>query len=226
MRLLYAALVLASPIAALWYWFGGAFGGFRLFEKIPGKVKKWLRIYGILTLLSGGGAVAVLATKGCISIGAMASYASGAASGATVHATTRKLHDLGKMAPPPFKTLTRLRMDKAKRAADLKRFEKLKVRQLHSDARVAILQFPQPFLQQPQKRTRSGPFCHVTCMVHHGDVYDRETLPELCRANWIPPNTVEVPGWWPLTDEFEVTAGWPGPAVEGFHSYKLTWLDH
>lgn len=75
------------------------------------------------------------------------------------------------------------------------------------------------------KKLRSGPFCRMTCSAHHGGVYDVETLPEACRANWIPPKTQWVPGWLAISDTEEIANPWPGPAQAGFESYKLYWSD-
>lgn len=55
-------LLLTTPIAALVYWFMAWVGGFRLWGKLPDRVKKLLRkIYPIPTFAMGGGGVLVLA---------------------------------------------------------------------------------------------------------------------------------------------------------------------
>jgi hypothetical protein len=220
-RFLISLICLATPLAVLNYWASGLFCGFRISEKLPEKVKRALKLYGLLALLGGGAAVGTASMRGCISLPALQAYAASASaasgnSGAEVK--TPKLHSLGKVtpAPPPFKVLTRMRMQE-------------EMRKQKEEARQAMLTFlasiPQRWVMGQTRQARKGPFCHVTCSVHHGTLYDRETLPEFCKSNWIPPDAENVPGWWPIDDKHEFTAAWPGPAVTGFESYKLYWKE-
>lgn len=88
--------------------------------------------------------------------------------------------------------------------------------------------------------TRKGPFCRITCLVHHADsytpqcsqprssggscTYDVETDKEYCDKDRIPPDAAEVPGW-TTQGNMEFRQPWPGPANPdgGFDSYKLYW---
>jgi hypothetical protein len=64
----------------------------------------------------------------------------------------------------------------------------------------------------------------MTSAAHHDERYDVETVPQLCRANWIPPTATFVPGWFDGgMDKLEITQLWPGPAQQGFEYYKLYW---
>jgi hypothetical protein len=75
-----------------------------------------------------------------------------------------------------------------------------------------------------KRAARKGPYCRVTCAVHHGSRYDVETDESLCKANWIPPDADAVPGWINQGD-FDYKQPWPGPAGGDFQSYKLYWAD-
>ncbi len=210
------------------WWSCGSAGGFRLFEKWPKEARKDARknIPIVLVLMTIGN---FLNVRGCSIAQMNAStldiqQAMNPRRAVIKHDAVAHLRSLGSIAPPPFQILTRLRMEEAKRMAEMKRAEDLR---LKGEAVRAILNVPPPdWVQISRKMTREGPYCHVQCSVHHGAVYDRETLPEICRANWIPPQTERVPGWYPIegTDQ-EITAMWPGPATPGFSSYKLYWKD-
>lgn len=80
---------------------------------------------------------------------------------------------------------------------------------------------------------RKGPFCRVTCNVHHASSYDVEAEAELCRAGRIEPRAEEVMGWAQIaTDDngqaWERLQPWPGPGSNtaneaGPYHYKLYW---
>jgi hypothetical protein len=134
-----------------------------------------------------------------------------------------KWRDLGALASPPFQVLTRLKKETAQyeresavaaiNARDPDAFTTPSLASLLSSLSVSNVS---------EKSARKGPFCRVTCAAHHGGVYDVESLPELCRANWIP-KTYLVPGWYSVSDKEEITYAWPGPAYPGFENYKLYW---
>lgn len=217
-RLLIVTLTVATPFVVLQWWVMGALGGFHLWERLPRQAKRWLRIYGWLTLLTAGGAASVATSKGCVNLGqgqatAVAKYLEG---GVPV---AGKAHSLGNVAPPQ-EFLTRLKAVTAKQEKLREAESRVRVVQAIADAMTFRLNH-----SSTVGLSRKGPFCHVTCMVHHGSTYDRETLPEFCRANWIPPDAHAVPGWYPLNDTMEYTAAWPGPADGGFDNYKLYWTE-
>lgn len=214
-------------VLGLAWWAAGWVKGFGLFEKWTPEARRDSRknIPIVLVLMLVGN---LLHVRGC-GLGELHASATAVEdaftvprSAATGGKTSPPWRDLGTLMPPPMKMLTRLKIEAGKRTAELERKQTLKVQ---GEARLAILQFDEQG-SRIVERTRQGPFCHVTCLVHHGDTYDRETLPELCTADWIPPNTVNVPGWFSAGDalgKFEVTYAWPGPATPGFHRYKLYW---
>lgn len=129
-----------------------------------------------------------------------------------VSVTVKHWRSLGEVAlqPPPFEVLKRLKREN-------ERQERARVREA---AIAAVVQGG--MWSVVTKRVRTGPACHVTCTGCHGQ-WDRETLPEFCKANWISPRAAWVPGWDDISDGYEVTTGRPGPATLGFKSYKLYW---
>lgn len=225
MKLLFALLVLATPTVVLYYWFGGLIGGFRLWSKLPPWLRRWWRRYALLTWLmtAGGAAVGgIVVERGCVSLPQLAAAY-------VVPTNPAKFHSLGKveashdLPPIPFKILHRLHLEDAKRERERQQQETIR---LHNDATIATNVF---FVDHPLDKVtintdkRKPPFCHVTCYGHHGGIYDRETLPEYCKANWIP-KTEWTPGWYhmPGTNE-DWTTAWPGPTSTGFEKYVLYW---
>jgi hypothetical protein len=92
-----------------------------------------------------------------------------------------------------------------RRHEDELRERKQQTKQLRVDARMAlsIAEAPTQLIDHIVVHgTRKGPFCHLTCAVHHGTtdehVWDAETLPEFCRANYLPPAT-HFPAWTTMT---------------------------
>jgi len=79
--------------------------------------------------------------------------------------------------------------------------------------------------QPTPKGTRKGPFCQITCSVHHKDTYQAEVEQQLCRDNKIDPDAAWVPGWGRYDDSHEIMNDWPGPQNPGggFDGYKLAW---
>ncbi len=65
MKLFMAMLLLATPLVVLEYWLLGAFGGFRLTQKLPEKLKRILGICGWIAFLSGGAALGIASMHGC-----------------------------------------------------------------------------------------------------------------------------------------------------------------
>ena len=139
---------------------------------------------------------------------------------------------------PPFEVLKRLHRE----SADREREAKVSVRDLQKDADREIKRneaerekatvssasggtlFVSADSVPPGQPvgTRKGPFCRVTCLVHHADTYDVETDKEFCDKNQIPSDAEEVPGWI-VMGNMEYRQPWPRPATPGFHSYKLYW---
>lgn len=213
-----------AAVAGFTLWVSGWSGGFDLLKKWPKEERKDSRknIPIVLMLMLIGN---LLGVRGC-------SQAELTASAETlvpeknpltaVRIVPQNVRSLGDVAidPPSFRTMRRLRREDADREATRQKNE-LKLKQ--EVARSAVYQFLQASSKIVPTNTRKGPFCHVTCLAHHGNSYDRETLPELCQANWIPPETLDVPGWDHVGAEYEYTTARPGPATPGFESYKLYW---
>jgi hypothetical protein len=232
--MIFKCLLLTTPIAGLVWWLFAWMGGFRLWGKIPERIKKLLRkIYPIPAFTMGGAAAAiavgVISMHGCNVIDSMAA----ALMPETASVSSPKSRDLGKIASPSFEVLHRIKLEADKRTERQERQEKLQKKAIEAtdkfpwfDRGGLVVVNNIVKMIEPKPHTRKPPFCHVTCTVHHGAQYDRETLAEYCRANWIPPSLENMPGWWPVSDTEEVTEPWPGPATEGFESYKLYWLDH
>lgn len=111
---------------------------------------------------------------------------------------------------------------------ELRRMSREAKRWKEEQARQAVLQLVNQtgssfFVMQPVGG-RKGPFCRVTCAVHHNDKYDVEVEKQFCNANWIPPQTEYIAGWAvEPTGKYEYNSPWPGPATPGFHNYKLYW---
>lgn len=139
-----------------------------------------------------------------------------------------EMHSLGKLVEPEFITQTRQKAETGKQAVErsiaaaLDRFKPLTI--TSASGQTVTVAFTLTGTRT-MKAARSGPFCRMTCTAHHGGMYDVETLPEACRANWIPPTAEYVPGWYSMSDTMEITNPWPGPAQKGFESYKLYWSD-
>jgi hypothetical protein len=212
----------ASTIAlfGLAWWASGWVKGFCLFEKWTAEARRDCRknIPIVLVLMLIGSALHI---RGC-SVGELqgstkaiesAIGSRGTSQAKNKAALQSKWRDLGPLAAPPWETLTRLKRETAKQEQKL-------VREAAVEA-VAGVTFT---VKQTPKSARIGPFCRVTCAAHHGGEYDVETVPELCRANWIPPGAFYVPGWYSeASDNLEYTNPWPGPAQQGFGSYRLYW---
>jgi hypothetical protein len=236
LRVIVAMILLATPLAVIGWWASGAIAGFRIWEKLPRKVVKALSLCAVLTLFASGGVVGVASMRGCVTMAGMKAVAEAASRSAaqvtapSVERVPDHSRSLGKVADPPFEMLTRLRKETAKqerKAAKAKAAEAVNavISGLITFSHTGIITSMAP-LQMTPKSERSGPFCRVTCAAHHGGEYDVETLPELCRANWIPPSAIFVPGWHDFgSSKFEISAPWPGPAQSGFEKYKLYWSD-
>jgi hypothetical protein len=248
LRLIAVMFLLASPIAILDWWLVGVTSGFHVWDKIPPKMARIIRRCFWLTLLCSGAGGSAAFMRGCVSLAdvqaAAASVAAASAAG-SVTVKPQQNYSLGKvtLSPPPFKILTRLREETAKseseKANARKAAEKV-VAQAAAESPIFSFVVVLPNGQRETitmsnadatinhvtpKNARSGPFCRVTCAAHHGGEYDVETVPELCRANWIPPRAEWVPGWYELNETKEMTSPWPGPAQVGFEKYKLYWSD-
>lgn len=203
-------------VLCLAWWASGWVKGFRLLDKWTAEARRDSRknIPIVLMLMVVGN---LLHVRGC-SVGELHASANRVESAIASTQSPKvnikpesKWRDLGTVAAPPPEILTRLREDSAKREREKK----------EEAAVQAVTTFT--FTTVSPKSNRSGPFCRVTCSAHHGGEYDVETIPDLCRSNWIPPTTSYVPGWYALSDKYETTKPWPGPAQQGFEKYKLYW---
>ena len=203
------------------YWFVGWAGGFKLL----GKAKEWRREaqknfpIALMMLLVGH----LLGVRGC-DTGTLRALTRTSGE-VTVKSPLPKWRSLGPILLPPrrIKPLSQIEREQQ---ADLAKLEEQEKTQLREDVRASIAEFSRAPEVLQHSGSRKGPFCRITCTVHHDDHYDVEVLPELCKVNWIPPDTTEVPGWWhDSTGRWEEMNLWPGPAQAGFHSYKLYWGD-
>jgi Family of unknown function (DUF5317) len=215
------ALAHVIAVLCLAWWASGWAKGFRLFEKWTAEARsdcrKNIPIVMILMLIGN-----LLNFKGC-SVGALRASAEGVGAAMSSRQAPKpsikppsKWRDLGAIASPSPGSLRRLRELTAKQEEETKKEAATK------SVATAQNSLTSMFSASP-KSARSGPFCRVTCAAHHGGQYDVETVPELCRANWIPPTAQWVPGWYAISDKEEITNPWPGPAQSGFEKYKLYW---
>lgn len=130
---------------------------------------------------------------------------------------------------------------KIRRHEDELRERRYEKRQLQQQATVALR--ASDYTTFAKHGTRKGPFCHLTCAVHHGTneehTWDAETLPEFCRANYLPP-AQHFPAWMQMLDfgdggRYERLNPYCGPIpssdCEGpnekhpVQSYKLYWKE-
>lgn len=220
--------VVVAALMAFSLWVVGWSRGFNLSEKWTPEERKDSRknLPIVLVLMILGN---LLGVRGCgisdlkASAKQMEAVIAPAASPRPVKPAS-KWRSLGTLASPPAEILTRLRKDTAKRDRDavLKAIAE-------NTPQATVLANGQAFFTMTAvaitpKSARSGPFCRVTCAAHHGGQYDVETAPELCTANWIPKTAEWVPGWQSVQGSpMEFRNPWPGPASEGFESYKLYW---
>lgn len=214
-------------VIAFMCWFVGWLGGFNMREKGLQQARQELsKNFVLILLLMAVGRV--FGMHGC-SLQAMQARthktAEHVADAIAQHRSKPKVEEtkwrsLGKISPPPMEVLARLKAESAKRAHELQEQQKQQIiAEVASPQYWAIISMSGRIMP----RSRVGPFCHVTCTGHHGQTWDRETLPSFCNANFIPPETVEMPGWLARDDKTEYTAAWPGPATPGFENYKLYW---
>jgi Family of unknown function (DUF5317) len=221
----------AVALCALGLWVVGWSRGFNLFGKWTVEERKDTKknIPIVILLMIAGN---LMHARGC-SVGELqasakdveTALASKEVAGVEIKPAP-KWRNLGKLAAPPPQMLRRMREDTAKQEQK-NRENVTKVFSQPLTHSVAVVN-GNMFIARSQptaKSGRSGPFCRVTCAAHHGGEYDVETLPEACKANWIPPTAIFVPGWYAVSDKEEVASDWPGPAEKGFSSYKLYWSD-
>lgn len=221
----FISLNVLAGVTILW-WSTGWIKGFKLLEKWTAEARRdcMKNIPIVMVLMLAGN---LLSIRGC-SAGEMQASVKRLAEAATPVSIPKgkvkpesKMRDLGTIIAPPPASLRRLREETAKSEQERK---KLAVMPFVSET-----SFRPMFIQNIAKvGTRKGPFCHVTCAVHHNDHYEAEVKKEFCNANWIPPTAQYVQGWGVskvINDIYEYNNPWPGPAVEGFHSYKLYWSE-
>lgn len=186
-------------------WLNGLAYGFCLWDKLPHRVKQGV--------VATGMAISLLPIIPMVHCGRGAAGLSDGQVGALNPAwrvlPVRLVTPVGKLTP-----LTKLL--------------KIQRQEEHEAIKKSLLTIHVERLGHWQKAgSRQGPFCRVTCTVHHNDHYDVEALPELCKAGFIPKEMAEVPGWGKTAgdSEYEFLNPWPGPANPegGFHSYKLYW---
>jgi uncharacterized membrane protein len=226
-RMPYAKVI--AVLCVVW-WGSGWAKGFSLFSKwtVEARRDAAKNIPITIVLLTLGN---LLNVRGC-GVGDMRASAESIADAITPEdrpkVDTSKWRDLGKLMAPAPELFRRLREDTAKRDRQEteKALNELLAKQIPALQTFTVngqiyVSFSQP--RPTLKAARSGPFCRVTCSAHHGAQYDVETLPEACKANWIPPTATNVPGWIAISDKEEQANPWPGPATAGFEKYKLYW---
>lgn len=225
-------LAMALVVAWLLPWISGCSGGFRLFEKWTREERRDARknIPIVLTLVIIGN---LLGIRGCSAPELRACARSAAAA----------VMPENEIAPPKTRLLTKLATQTAPPVTPFEVLRRLRREQSVRDRQAvmdAVTQAKQPAtlliaasndgsrwaLTGTGVRLRNkGRACRITCLVHHNNTYDVETDESLCRANWIPPQSDIVPGWYvyAFDQDHEVRNPWPGPATKGFISYKLYW---
>lgn len=223
-RFSYASIAI---LAVLMWWGSGWTKGFGLLDKWPAEArrdcKKNIPIVFVLMVLGN-----LVNIRGC-TIGELRASTKDIAAAITPAPTPTvkpiqesKYRSLGELAPLTSKVLTRLHREEsdreAKRRADIVMTRKQLAQDAYAKFYINLLSAHEHAVLS---ETRKGPFCHVTCLVHHGTSYDRETLPEFCNANEIP-HTDSTPGWDTFLG-YDAMTSRPGPTTAGFHSYKLYW---
>lgn len=228
-------------VIALSWWALGWFKGFGVTEKWTREERKEMRkqfaanFLIVMWLMAFGN---LLHLKSC-GIGAMRAHAESVKKEIAADFKVRPIlasavkaspsRSLGRLVDPPKELLKRL-----KRARDKEKSEDLKLLTMGSSQFVIFTsssiagstsQYPSPVMEPIG--TRKGPFCRITCAVHHTSRYDVEVTPDLCRANRVPPAATYVEGWLeqPPGSGYEYLVPWPGPAngQGGFDGYKLYW---
>lgn len=205
----------------VFYWLIGWANGFHFLDKSREYRKQAAKNFPIALILICLGHL--LGVRGC-NVGTLQALASGGGTTAMLP-EKKQWRDLGTMLPPP-RRIKPLNQIEREQQADLEKLRQQQQKEAREDAQRIINQFTRnPPVQHVEQATRKGPFCRITCTVHHNDHYDVEVMPELCKANWIPPTAAYVPGWWKLDQEgkWEAMNLWPGPAQTGFRTYKLYW---
>lgn len=220
------SLAAVATLAVLAWWGSGWTRGFGLFSKWPAEARRDARknIPIVLVLMLIGNLVNI---RGC-TIGELKASTKDIAVAIkpipNVEAKPQpesKYRFLGELAPPPSQVLTRLHREEAEREAKRQADIVVTKRQIANDATAKFFLNALNTVMVPVE-SRKGPFCHVTCVGHHGQMWDRETLPEYCTANWIPPNLASMPGW-DNFGKYDATTFRPGPAMAGFEKYQLYW---
>lgn len=223
----YVAMIVG---AGYWVWSSGYSGGFQLFRKWDKEERRDCRKnIPILALLMLAGNL--LNVRGCGGAEMKASVKDIVPEISAVKTTPiaqSHYRSLGKVSisPPPLQDLRRLKREVEKEEKDRKKALENLAKLMPQVQTVTVNGQTMRFVSQmPQHpHDAKGPYCRVTCTVHHDAHYDVEIEKDFCRAGVVPPETTAIAGWADSHDgKTEFNNYWPGPAGGGFKTYKLYW---
>lgn len=244
---MFFALIIGTPIALIMYWLMGLLGGFHVSEKIPPRFRTWLRKVRVIPIPLAATTtigIGIAYMHGCISLSA-AMQEVVVSSSRILPANPIRHHNykstiLITVTPELKRFILEMKQEEARQRkfeADLEADQQRIKRFSRPDpvgrggATIApdgTVNF-KPMMLLPQG-VRKGPFCRITCTVHHDAAYDVEVSDvNLCRTGKLDPTANEVPGWTPTGDgHTEYQNGWPGPGPyindpAEQYKYKLYW---